>query len=559
MKNNFLILSLLLFATLTACKDTKWIDVPAGTPPAGTVTGKPGESEEPEGPGELYDSKYVHCSYIRTDNLEVPGRIDKTSMHKCNDLIFMECRVYANGDLTFDAPINQAVFTGGIKYLEELDGRPGVLNFDGTGIMKGGDVFTPNGTTPAYTFSTYLYIDEWVDGAYIFKNNDSAGHTNISLQMTGTSAAATFKFMVGPASATTKTPIALPVAKWHRVALTYDKGTVMVYVNATGLAFTAKVGTELPKSTYPATFMLGENFKGSLEETCSVNVVASNFGQTPFIFTSWPYNKAVAYWKYDDATNPGKDSHVWPDRLALVRSMLDNPERKQKLRLGVAGGSWVEMVKNANARQKFAENIKKVLDEYQLDGVDLDFEPGEAAGADGLAYSACVLKLREVLKPDAIISVSLHPIFYGLSQEAIAAVDFNTYQVYGPQTVWWPMNKYIEAANKLINWGWPRSKILMGVPLYATTGTPGEQVAYSSLVYDGALVDTALDQMKYTDGKNYTFNGVQTIGAKTEYVCSQGLGGIMTWDLSTDLPYEHAMSLTRAVQDVFDSHSQKTE
>ncbi len=40
MRNKFLFLCL-SFGTLTACKDTKWVDVPTGTPPEGAITGKP--------------------------------------------------------------------------------------------------------------------------------------------------------------------------------------------------------------------------------------------------------------------------------------------------------------------------------------------------------------------------------------------------------------------------------------------------------------------------------------------------------------------------------------
>ena len=53
MRNKFLFLCLLLLGTLTACKDTKWVDVPTGTPPEGAITGKPGEPEEPDDPTAL--------------------------------------------------------------------------------------------------------------------------------------------------------------------------------------------------------------------------------------------------------------------------------------------------------------------------------------------------------------------------------------------------------------------------------------------------------------------------------------------------------------------------
>lgn len=61
MRNKFLFLCLLLFGTLTACKDTKWVDVPTGTPPEGAITGKPGEPEEPDNPTV---KSFINCSYI---------------------------------------------------------------------------------------------------------------------------------------------------------------------------------------------------------------------------------------------------------------------------------------------------------------------------------------------------------------------------------------------------------------------------------------------------------------------------------------------------------------
>lgn len=50
MRSKFLFFCLFLFGMLAACKDTKWVDVPAGTPPEGSVVGKPGDDEEPDEP-----------------------------------------------------------------------------------------------------------------------------------------------------------------------------------------------------------------------------------------------------------------------------------------------------------------------------------------------------------------------------------------------------------------------------------------------------------------------------------------------------------------------------
>ena len=118
---------------LTACKDTKWVDVPTGTPPEGSVTGKPGETEEPDDPDPT-DKTFINCSYIRGDFFET-NRISGASMGACNDLIYLTARPYADGDLTFDLPVNDATLTGAATYAASYNGRNGVLKLDGTGKM----------------------------------------------------------------------------------------------------------------------------------------------------------------------------------------------------------------------------------------------------------------------------------------------------------------------------------------------------------------------------------------------------------------------------------------
>ena len=78
MRNKFLFFCLFLFGTLTACKDTKWVDVPTGTPPDGAVTGKPGE-DEPDDPDDPTEMGLINCSYIRGDFYDF-GRISGKSM-----------------------------------------------------------------------------------------------------------------------------------------------------------------------------------------------------------------------------------------------------------------------------------------------------------------------------------------------------------------------------------------------------------------------------------------------------------------------------------------------
>ena len=87
----------------------------------------------------------------------------------------------------------------------------------------------------------------------------------------------------------------------------------------------------------------------------------------------------------------------------------------------MSGGDWAAMIGNANNRTSFAKNIKTVLDKYQLDGVDLDFE--WASTTDQFTnYSLTIQEIRKVIGSDYLFTVSLHPISYKITSQAVAVL-----------------------------------------------------------------------------------------------------------------------------------------
>ena len=132
MRNKFF-LCLFVLVSLTACKDTKWVEVPGGMPPEGAITGQPGVDDPAE-------KTLINCQYIGGDPFEL-NRIPVENLIVSNDLIYLAARPYANGDIAFDLPINDATFTGGVSHEATYEGRSGVIKFDGTGKMNGKDGF----------------------------------------------------------------------------------------------------------------------------------------------------------------------------------------------------------------------------------------------------------------------------------------------------------------------------------------------------------------------------------------------------------------------------------
>ncbi|MFR9259963.1 MAG: hypothetical protein ACLVL2_01890 [Bacteroides cellulosilyticus] len=97
--------------------------------PEGAITGQPGVDDPAE-------KTLINCQYIGGDPFEL-NRIPVENLIVSNDLIYLAARPYANGDIAFDLPINDATFTGGVSHEATYEGRSGVIKFDGTGKMNG--------------------------------------------------------------------------------------------------------------------------------------------------------------------------------------------------------------------------------------------------------------------------------------------------------------------------------------------------------------------------------------------------------------------------------------
>ena len=240
----------------------------------------------------------------------------------------------------------------------------------------------------------------------------------------------------------------------------------------------------------------------------------------------------------------GKGAATWEELIQSVRAKVKGT--KAKLRLGASSGEWKAMVADETARTVFAKNIKKVLQQHKLDGIDLDFEWAENA-KEYEDYSQAILKMREVLGDRYIFSVSLHPVCYKISQEAIAAVDFISLQCYGPSPVRFPIEKYCSDIQMVLDYGIPKEKLVAGVPFYGVTKDNSKKTeAYFSFVQDGLVTGPAQNEVTYK-ADVYVFDGQDNIRTKTRYAKEQGLRGMMSWDLATDLPLSDSRSLLKAM------------
>lgn len=204
---------------------------------------------------------------------------------------------------------------------------------------------------------------------------------------------------------------------------------------------------------------------------------------------------------------------------------------------------------NATYRANFVNNMISFCNQYNLDGVDLDWEyPNAGAQAQGfvtlMQQLATAFHAQGKIVTAAVIGdygddSFLSTLFPIVDYLAIMAYDDNDFQ----------HSTYALAVRCLDYWlgrGLPKSKAILGVPFYAHP----EYIAYKDLLNMGAN--------PYADVFNnkYGYNGITTIKSKTNLAYDRA-GGIMMWELSND-ENTGANSLVSAIHEVVVARSGDT-
>lgn len=206
----------------------------------------------------------------------------------------------------------------------------------------------------------------------------------------------------------------------------------------------------------------------------------------------------------------------------------------------------------------FAENIVSMLDEFGFDGIFFDYEyPYKAKSKRN--YSDFIVKLDSVIG-DYKIGVALAEWNCDLSAKAIDIIDRIEIMAYDDMSVYnqhseFASNGGILAIESFEKKGYDLSKCDLGLPFYGRTH--GGEEAWPSYAQIANDIDSPFTNVVnksylyggiYDEGLTTSFNGVQMIKDKTAFAYDYGLGGVMVWHYSCDVPYENDLSLFKAVQ-----------
>ncbi len=273
----------------------------------------------------------------------------------------------------------------------------------------------------------------------------------------------------------------------------------------------------------------------------------------------------------------------------LVQLKSKNPQLKIMVSIGGWGGCapCSELFSSAAHRNTFAKTTVALFRQYNIDGIDLDWEypviegyPGHKyAIADKTNFTALVKNLRQEMGDKFLLSFAAGGFISYLEKsidwnEVVPMVDFINLMTYdlvnGNSTVTGhhtQLKSYIpgqETTETCVNWllnkNVPADKLIIGAAFYARVW---ENVAdrnqglyqqgkfkyslpyknFSTFFSDSSGFIYHWDKkakapFQYNPQKKLfaTFDDKRSIGEKSKFIRKKKLGGIMFWELSEDLP-----------------------
>ena len=217
-----------------------------------------------------------------------------------------------------------------------------------------------------------------------------------------------------------------------------------------------------------------------------------------------------------------------PHMIALVDECHANG-----IEVSICVGGWGRsgyfpaMAADADARANFGANLLQFCIDYELDGVDLDWEP-VSTDTDRNNYSLLVQELDDVLEPEGLLlTVAVASFGSELRSWAFDSLDWIGVMAYDMGT---PHSTFEDSVAALEHWesmGAAREKLVLGVPFYGRKPN-GDAYTYSY------IINTYNPEPDVDEVDNIYFNGITTIKTKTEYVMDNGYGGIMIWEVGQD-------------------------
>ena len=331
-------------------------------------------------------------------------------------------------------------------------------------------------------------------------------------------------------------------------------------------------GVDVPPPPDPSTEQPGDNPQDP-ENPGDPGDPSTDPGNTDYI--------VVGYATYWDKTMPDPSllthinysfAHIKSDfesldvksesRLAQIAA-LKNKAPGLKVLLSVGGweaGNFSEMAASTTHRKNFCNNCLTVVNKYNLDGIDLDWEypTSNAAGIsaspdDTKNFNLLLSDLRQTLGSGKLItmasSASAKYIDFKTAIQYLDFVNIMTYDMGKPpqhNAGLYKSSKTKRSCDESVELhksaGVPYSKIVLGIPFYGHgdgAAFSKDQVDYNEINFTGYNKcwdsDAMVPYLTNASGDMVlSYDDETSVGLKADFVKKKGLKGAMYWNIEAD-------------------------
>ncbi|WP_238881653.1 glycosyl hydrolase family 18 protein [Clostridium sp. YIM B02551] len=266
------------------------------------------------------------------------------------------------------------------------------------------------------------------------------------------------------------------------------------------------------------------------------------------------------------------DHTIKVDNTSDLRTLTSLKSKNPNLKVILSVGGWgmdgfSQAASTAAGRSAFAQSCLNYVNQYGLDGIDIDWEyPVDGGGgiiarspSDKQNFTLLLQAIRNSIGTGKILSIAAGASYdyvnswieIGNVKNIVDYINLMTYDFTNGNTL--NSNTYNSSlatsgysceavVNNYLNAGVPAAKLNLGMPFYGRT-TSGGWPTYTELVnnyinkngyvrqWDSAAQAPYLTQ----NGKfAVTYEDPQSIAVKDSFIKSKGLGGAMFWEYSQD-------------------------
>jgi chitinase len=253
------------------------------------------------------------------------------------------------------------------------------------------------------------------------------------------------------------------------------------------------------------------------------------------------------------------------DNESRLKSLVDLKKNYPKLKVMLSVGGWgsgrfSEMATTDENRKKFAEDCLRVVNDFKLDGIDIDWEYPSSNAAkissspdDTKNYTLLMQEIRNQIGKDKLLTLAsvadAKYIDFKAIEPVVDFVNIMTYDMGNPPnhhaglyrskfTGWISADEGVTAH---LNAGMPLNKLVLGIPFYGhgRNGIEGF-IDYREIINLNGFKKQWDDVAKVPYMENekgefvLTYETPESIAIKCTYLLNRGMLGAMYWEYGGD-------------------------